>query len=168
VSLVLVFGSVTGRWKVVPVLSGSMEPSLHAGDLAVMVPEAASDLTVGEVIVYRIPVGDRHLEIHRIVRLQRSTAGTTVVTQGDANDGPDPWTATLQRGTVWRLSSRVPWIGRILLLLGIPVISVLCLALGAFLVVVIGLRRIWAVPSLPRGGAERLHAPDIGTVDGGG
>jgi signal peptidase I len=143
VSLLLLVGPMTGRWRLVPVLSGSMDPTLRAGDLALVVPGNVADLKVGDVILYRIPIGDRHLEIHRVVELQRSDDGPIVVTKGDANDSPDPWTARLQGSTAWRLSSRIPALGAVVSYLRSPAALSVCVLIGALLAGGLGLWRIW-------------------------
>ena len=51
-------------------------------------PEATADVRVGEVISYKIPVEDHHVETHRIVRIISAGRHPVVVTKGDANTAP--------------------------------------------------------------------------------
>jgi signal peptidase I len=142
----VVLGAAAGRWRLVPVLSGSMDPALHAGDLAVVVPESVADVRTGQVIVYEIPIGDRHVEIHRVVAATHGPEGTDVVTRGDANAVADPWIARLDGATAWRLSFRIPRAGSAVLILGRPEFRVAALLLAVGIGLWIGLRRIWRAP----------------------
>ena len=69
VLVVVAAGPRFGLYRIETVLSGSMQPTLNPGDLIVVTPEPASDVKVGQVISYQIPIGDHHVESHRIVRV---------------------------------------------------------------------------------------------------
>jgi signal peptidase len=43
-----------------------------------------------------------------------------VRTQGDANDGADPWTATLDGDHVWQVHTVVPYVGSVIRALRTP------------------------------------------------
>jgi signal peptidase len=148
VTLAVVFvpaiGLLSGRWRVAPVLSGSMEPAIRTGSVVVLTPEPVGAVRPGQVIMYRIPIGDHHLELHRVVRVVSGGSRPVVITQGDANEGPDPWQAKLDAPLVWRQRLEFPWLGRMLLMLGLPLARALCLAVIVFIVVLAGLRWIWS------------------------
>jgi signal peptidase I len=141
-------GLITDRWRVAPVLSGSMEPAIRTGSAVILTPEAASAVRSGQIIMYRIPIGDHHLELHRVVRVVSGGARPVVITGGDANDGPDPWRARLDAPFVWRQRLAIPWLGRALLVLGVPLVRALCLAVVAIVFVFAGLQSIWSPPIL--------------------
>jgi len=155
-----VIGEVTGSWRFVPILSGSMTPTFSTGSLVVATPVPLERLRVGEVVLYRIPVGDHHLIAHRIVRLDRHGGRPVVETKGDANQAKDPWRARLNGSTAWVVRGGVPFVGYA---------SVFARSLGPLLlllsVVVVGLawalRLIWRDPPdrLNHGGDQRapLH-----------
>ena len=69
-----------------PVLSGSMQPGIRPGDLAVLRPVPATSLRLGEVIAY-LPPNEETPVVHRIVSVDSSG----LVTRGDANSVDDPW-----------------------------------------------------------------------------
>jgi signal peptidase I len=140
-------GLATGRLRVVPVLSGSMEPTIPAGSAVVVTRESLDQVRAGQVIVYAIPVADGHTEVHRVVAVSRPGSDTVVLTKGDANGDPDPWRARLLGDSVWRVRSTVPLLGGVILWLGSPFILVLCLGIAVSVFVVLGLRRIWHAPS---------------------
>ncbi|MDY6776653.1 MAG: signal peptidase I [Candidatus Nanohaloarchaea archaeon] len=70
----------------VAVTSGSMEPTLHRGDMVVVHGEDFGDIDVGEIVVYR--VGEIPVPvIHRVVE-KNSTA---LETKGDALERQHPF-----------------------------------------------------------------------------
>jgi signal peptidase len=77
-------GFATGtEMPMVSVVSDSMEPMLHRGDLLVVVK--AEDLKEGDIVVYRRSIKDITI-VHRIKEIQ----GDTYIIKGDNNPGPDP------------------------------------------------------------------------------
>lgn len=104
-------------------LTGSMAPLINPGDVVVTVPVSVTDLKVGDIITYHIPVQDQRVETHRIVKLAVNAQGTaTVQTKGDANNGADPWTATLAPGHVEREAFTVPYLGNAIRALRDPLV----------------------------------------------
>jgi len=88
---VLGLGPLTGRYRVLTVLSGSMRPTLPVGSIVVVTPQPLDDIRVGDIITFQEP-GDRLvLETHRVVRILRDGPVPVVVTKGDDNARPDPW-----------------------------------------------------------------------------
>jgi signal peptidase I len=97
-------------WSSYVVRSGSMEPSISVGDVAVARPFASGDrVAVGRVAVFEAPSGGGHgTLIHRVVEDRRDGTFTTA---GDANPGVD--TAPVTRDDM-RAQARilVPYVGR--------------------------------------------------------
>ncbi|MEW1823075.1 signal peptidase I [Arthrobacter sp. NPDC080031] len=125
-------------------LTGSMSPLINPGDVVVTVPVAVQNLKVGDIITYHIPVEDQRVETHRIIDLAVNSQGTaTVRTKGDANNGADPWTATLAGGQVDRQVFTVPYLGNVIRALRDPVVlKVLMYGAPAAMVVMV-LVSIW-------------------------
>ena len=94
-----------------PVLSGSMQPSIKTGDLAVIWRVPAAMLRVGDVISFYPPGETTTPKLHRIATLTHDAHGITLTTKGDANQGIDPGTATLRGPTAYRLIGVVPLLG---------------------------------------------------------
>ncbi|WP_082503101.1 signal peptidase I [Nocardioides sp. Leaf307] len=143
--LLLAVGPHVFGYRTATMLTGSMEPGISPGDVVVTVPRPAADVEVGDVISYHIPIEDHRVETHRVTKVVRGDDGSIAVqTQGDANEGVDPWTATLEGDTVWQMTAVVPHVGKAIQWLRAPVVQhgVLWGALG--LLVVLGLVRIWA------------------------
>ena len=88
------------------VLTGSMEPGIHPGDIVVtkgFEDADAADLEVGDVIVFLPYADDPFLVTHRITAKAVSQSGYSFVTQGDNNQVADPWNPVHSnqiRGTV--------------------------------------------------------------------
>jgi hypothetical protein len=72
---------LTGRARMVPILSGSMEPAIPSGGLLIATPVASSGVRPGDIILYSIPIGDRHVEAHRIVRIVSRGDRPVVITK---------------------------------------------------------------------------------------
>ena len=70
----------------VVVLSGSMEPALNVGDIAVTRSVDTGSLKVGDVVTYK---SGSNLITHRIIGISQSDAGRLLLVKGDANDTPD-------------------------------------------------------------------------------
>lgn len=71
------------------VVSGSMEPALHRGDI-VIVDNNPGPVQVGDIIVYKAD-GFPHPVIHRVIYTGKTPGGDTFfVTKGDNNPSPDP------------------------------------------------------------------------------
>lgn len=104
-------------------LTGSMAPLINPGDVVVTVPTPVDDISVGDVITYLIPVEDHRVETHRVTEVLRNQDGTTAVrTKGDANNGVDPWTATLRSNAVDKHVFTVPYLGQAIRVLREPVL----------------------------------------------
>ena len=124
-------------------LTGSMAPGIEPGDVVVTVPKPATDLEVGDVITYQIPVEDHRVETHRVTEVKHQGGEVVFRTKGDANDNDDPWTATVQGDTVWQVRGVVPEAGNAIRVLRSPAVQhgVLWVALGGLLL--LGLTSIW-------------------------
>jgi signal peptidase len=84
---ILVWGS-SGMLGVKPtiVASGSMQPTLKQGDLAILVPVVPTSIKVGEIVQYETT---NMTIIHRVIDTFTSGGSMWIVTKGDANSVPD-------------------------------------------------------------------------------
>jgi len=136
----------TGLYRPETVLSDSMKPYFRAGDLAIVTPEPARDVRVGQVISIHIPTGDHHVQTHRVVQVVRGGQHPVVRTKGDANDARDPWTARLDGPTAWQVRLVVPKLGWAIVWLRDPFLRLLTVFLAPALFALLALWRIWAEP----------------------
>lgn len=159
---VAALGLATGGWQVLPVLSPSMRPAFDAGAAVLAVRVPAGSVRAGDVIVYRAPIQDRRLVVHRVVRVVRAGARPVVLTGGDANDAPDPWLARLADDKVWKVRADVPHLGHVLLVLRRPPVRLAMLLAGIGVALTLALRAVWSAPGPPahpagRGGVAAGH-----------
>src|SRR5664280_3239861 len=92
------------------VISGSMHPTVSAGDVVVIQAVPITTLRVGDVISFSPPNSTEPV-IHRITSLKATADGVVITTRGDANPVDDLWHATLQGTTAYRLVGVVPFVG---------------------------------------------------------
>ena len=89
--------------KPLTVLTGSMTGTYDPGDVVVVRPTDAQELEAGDVITFQPVSDDPKLTTHRIIQVTYGSEGTRYITQGDANDAPDPEPVrpAQVRGEVW-------------------------------------------------------------------
>jgi signal peptidase I len=136
-----------GWFRMETVLSGSMRPTFSPGDLILVRPEPTPAVRVGQAITYAIPIGDHHVETHRVVRIVHRGAHPVVVTRGDANGAADPWQARLQGATTWRLWLVVPKLGLVVHGLRSPLVHLALVVFLPFFLAAGWLRRLWTSPA---------------------
>jgi len=146
-ALVFLFLAIGPRilgYQTSTMLTGSMAPLINPGDVVVTVPTPITDVKVGDIITYHIPVEDQRVETHRITEITTTAdGGVAVQTKGDANNGIDPWIATLQGKTVDKQVATIPYVGNAIRALREPMV-LNTLIYGAPAILVIGmLASIW-------------------------
>ncbi|MCC2321075.1 signal peptidase I [Cellulomonas xiejunii] len=94
------------------VLSGSMEPTISAGDLVVVRPTDPADLRIGDVVTVQPVSDDPTLVTHRIIGVTHGSDGIAgFVTQGDANEHPDE--PVVPEQVMGRVVYTVPLVGHV-------------------------------------------------------
>jgi signal peptidase len=136
------------------VLSGSMEPTLHVGDLVLEKKVAAPDIHAGDIVTFRSPEDSSKLITHRVRRVVIADGIVKVTTKGDANLAVERWTVPAN-GSVGRALGRVPKIGYLLVWTRTPAGRLLLIALPACL---LGLSQLWRIWSKPSGAAGEASA----------
>jgi signal peptidase len=131
--------------KSLTVLSGSMEPTIHVGDIVVVRQVAPLDARVGDVVTFRDPADRDKLITHRVRKMSVADGVVSFETKGDANTSVERWKIS-NAGTIGLVMYRVPKLGYVLFYVHG--------ALGRLLLVV--------VPALLLGGYEiwRIWSPD--------
>jgi signal peptidase len=152
VFLLIAVGPHVFGYRTATMLTGSMEPGIMPGDVVVTTPEPAADVKVGDVISYHIPVEDRRVETHRVVKVVHKKDGSIAIqTKGDNNSNVDPWTATIEGDTVWEVQTVVPKLGAAIRFLRSDAIQhgIFWVAFGGLLL--LGLSLIWGKGSSDEG-----------------
>ena len=94
--LLLLVAFAAGLLPISPsaVATGSMEPEIAPGDLAIIDKTACDRLEEGDIIQFK---RDGYTVIHRIVDISQTEQGETVfTTKGDANNAPDTQAVPLE------------------------------------------------------------------------
>ena len=97
------------------IYSGSMQPTLDVGDVALIVDVDPAELKEGEIIVY-ISYDNVTSTIHRIIEIYKEGAQTYYLTKGDANTDADFKAITADRIT-GKMIFVIPKIGWITIIL---------------------------------------------------
>ncbi|XP_033126596.1 signal peptidase complex catalytic subunit SEC11A [Anneissia japonica] len=108
---------------IVVVLSGSMEPAFHRGDLLFLTNHQSDPIRVGEIVVFKIE-GREIPIVHRVLRLHEKENGEVkFLTKGDNNSVDDrglyaPGQLWLERkDVVGRARGFVPYVGIVTILM---------------------------------------------------
>jgi signal peptidase len=149
-----------GWYRTETALSGSMEPYFSPGDMLVVTPEPLREVRPGWVISYHVPLGDHHVQTHRVIEVVRGGDHPLVRTKGDANKAADPWVAKLHGSKAWRVRKIVPHAGQLIVWLRQPTVHYLTLFLAPFLLALVWIVRIWRSPDEP---GEDGGAPERST-----
>ncbi|GAA1246223.1 signal peptidase I [Oryzihumus leptocrescens] len=155
-------------YRTMTMLTGSMAPGINPGDVTVAVPEPISQLAVGQVITYQIPVDDHRDVSHRVVAVKRQANGTVQIqTKGDHNTGVDPWTAVITDRQVWRVVAVVPHLGAAIQALRGTGLRTVFLYVGPAALAVFLLAGIWRRGGTgdERSGEAPVEQPTPGTLD---
>jgi len=144
VVVVLVFLAPRFGWRVDTVLSGSMEPALKPGGIAVTRPVSPRDVCVGDIITFRSPASATLIS-HRVVGLSEG-AFPVFRTQGDANEEMDSWEVSPER-LVGAVCFHVPYAGYVTRFVRTPLGLGLFLFLPGLVVICFQLVNIWRVMS---------------------
>ncbi|MCS7003089.1 MAG: signal peptidase I [Dehalococcoidia bacterium] len=120
------------------VTTGSMQPTLPVGSVAIMRPVAADRVEIGDVIAFTHPQRPSEMVTHRVIGRAADDQGRVFfITQGDANPMPDPWQAPAS-GTGLRLVFVVPQVGGAIVALQQPAVLTTLIVLPAVLLVGLG------------------------------
>ncbi len=137
----LVGAKATGQ-ETMTVMSGSMEPAIHTGDVVVAKPIAPPDARVGDVITFQEPGGKGRLITHRVQSMRAQGRKVTFVTKGDANNSTERWRIP-ETGKLARVTNRVEKLGYLMAFLRDPQKRLWLISLPAVLLGVFELVRIW-------------------------
>ena len=124
-------------FKPMVVMSGSMEPALSAGDIAVVRPVDGTQLELGDVITYQ---SGTKLVTHRVVGVNIGPSGPSYVLQGDANTVADRVPIDPEM-VVGKVIYRIPRVGSIISFANSGMGRMALFALPILGMVLLGLRK---------------------------
>lgn len=108
VALPLAFGM-----RPLTVLSGSMEPAIGTGDVAVVERIDPRSAQIGDVVTFRDPGRGGKLVTHRVRSIHAQRGELRFVTKGDANNSVESWSLSAE-GDLSRVRYHVPLAGYVL------------------------------------------------------
>ena len=109
-AVLVVAGPRLVGWTGLIVMSGSMEPAMPVGGLALVEPASISDLHVGDIGTFRHPQRSDALVSHRVISVEEQGGVLSIKTKGDANEKPDGWIIPGNR-VVGKVRLTVPYLG---------------------------------------------------------
>ena len=140
--LFLTVGPLLLPYKALTVYSGSMEPIIHTGSVAIDVPIAAQDVKVGDIITFVRPDNQNELVTHRVIAIETGPSGRQWITRGDANSVADPWRVAAA-GAGYKYVFSIPYCGFVLVWLQSPLGRLLFLVIPAAALGLLTLYELW-------------------------
>ena len=135
-------GLLVAGFRPVAVYSGSMQPTLGVGSLAIDRVVPASSVRVGDAITFNDPYVQGRLVTHRVTEIVPTKQGLAYRTKGDTNRTRDPWAIRLN-DRVGRVAFDVPLAGYVLWYAHTREVRALLLGTFALFLLFGALRRIW-------------------------
>ena len=120
------------------VLSGSMEPTIKMGSLAVVRP--VENYETGDVITFQ--TGSNTPTTHRIYDTTVVNGDLAYTTKGDANNTPDP-NNVLEKDIVGRVFFSIPYAGYVIDFVSSPLGFALLIGLPAILIIAGEVKKIY-------------------------
>jgi signal peptidase len=124
------------------VMSGSMGPTIHTGDVIVDRTISPLDAHIGDVITFRDPENGSVLITHRVRTMEVRNGAVIFTTKGDANNSLERWSVP-DDGTVGRVIYRVPRLGYLVVAVRSTWGRLALLVLPSILLGIWALARIW-------------------------
>jgi len=135
--------SLVGASQSYVVLSSSMSPTVHAGDVVFVSDVEPQKIQKSDIITFkpeRGPLSDRDKAItHRVVDIEKGSDGRHFITKGDANDSPDSFPVAGEN-VVGRVTLQLPLIGHVIAFAGSRLGMLLLVVLPAGLLGVLEVR----------------------------
>ncbi|MDP3772280.1 MAG: signal peptidase I [bacterium] len=100
---------ITGNFKIMAVLSGSMEPAIRTGSIVVVRP--STSYSIGNIVTFTGTSGGKSIPItHRVMEIRVDRGVPSYITKGDANNAPDA-RLVAHREIIGGLVFSVPYLG---------------------------------------------------------
>ncbi len=135
IALLLIFSSfpIPGNFKVMTVLSGSMEPAIKMGSIVIIKP--VKDYKIGDVVTFNSDSENKIFITHRIYDTEVIGDEVYYITKGDANKTPDERKIS-KKEIIGKVLFSVPYLGFLaefskkpigfLLLIIVPAMIIIC------------------------------------------
>jgi signal peptidase len=130
---------ITGNIKFLTVLSGSMEPAIHTGSVAIV--KSATSYGVGDIITFGPNIKTQIPTTHRIAEIRVQEGQTIYKTRGDANNAED-MKEVLGKDIIGKVYFSAPYAGYIVDFVRKPLGLILVIVLPAIFIVYDEARKI--------------------------
>jgi signal peptidase len=127
------------------VMSGSMEPVIHTGDVVITERIAPLDARVGDIVTFRSPDYNNRLLTHRVREIRAKGGQVYFVTKGDAVNGLDRWSVPID-GRLGRTMFRVDKFGYVVHWINRPFGRMALLLAPLLMFTGYAIARIWRTP----------------------
>ncbi|MCX6761203.1 MAG: signal peptidase I [Candidatus Nealsonbacteria bacterium] len=131
---------ITGNFKVLTVISGSMEPAIKTGSVVVVKPE--NDYKIGEMITFGPYSKTKAPTTHRIYDIKVVEGQVIYITKGDANNAPDG-REIQKKDVVGKVLFSVPFVGYAVYFAKQPLGFALIIIVPAAIVIVDEIKNIY-------------------------
>ncbi len=140
-----IFGPLAFGDRPYTVLTGSMEPTISAGDVVIDERVSPLEARIGDVVTFRDPEDQSRQLTHRVKGIRRQGSHLWFVTQGDANNTVEHWRIS-DDGSLGRVLYTVPWVGHVAVLTKTPLGLALLVMVPVLLLALDELLKIWRPP----------------------
>lgn len=130
---------ITGNIKIMTVLSGSMEPSIHTGSIVVAKP--SSNYKIGDVVTFGKNTKTEIPTTHRITEMRTENGVMIYKTKGDANNSEDG-KEVLSKDIIGKVHFSVPYVGYAINFVKKPLGLMLVILIPAIIIVYDEIRKI--------------------------
>ena len=123
---------ISGNFKVMTVLSGSMEPEIKTGSIIVVKP--TNQYRIGDIITFNSAKKDIPSITHRIVEMKVIEDAPVYITKGDTNNAPDTREIG-QKDIIGKVLVDIPYMGFVvdfarkplgfMLIIGVPAVAII-------------------------------------------
>lgn len=140
------------------VLTDSMYPEIHAGDLIICHQGDADELEAGDIIAFYDPAGNgTTIVTHRIESITEGADGAEITTKGDANNVADA-KAVPEEDVVGEYLWRIPNLGNVAMFMQTSTGLIVCVVLPLVLMVAYDMIRRKQYEKKNRSEADELRA----------
>jgi len=131
---------IPGNYQVKIVLSGSMEPAIHTGSVAVIKP--LSNYKVGDIVTFGKDTKTDVPTTHRIVNSRAVSGEMRYQTKGDANGDPDG-REIRENEIIGKVLFSIPYLGYMVDFAKKPIGFITLIAIPATIIIFDEMKKIW-------------------------
>ncbi len=141
IAVLLIFSTfkIPGNFKVMTVLSGSMEPAIKMGSVVIIKP--ADNYKIGDIITFGPYSKKKPPTTHRIYDIEVVEGKPFYITKGDANNAPDERRVS-KKDVIGKVLFSVPYLGYAVETARKPIGFVLLIVVPAVIIVYDEIRKI--------------------------